>query len=248
VRLAVYKAYNDLRAEITRGYLGIAWWFIEPVLYMATFYFAFAVMFRRGEGDYVSFLLCGLVFWKWFAGSISLGCASLTSNRGIMRQVYIPKYIFPLVSVLTVTAKFFMVFIVLLVYLLSVGYGPHVTWLLLAPIFFIQFLLALGVAGILASLVPFFPEIRGLAENGLMLLFFLSGIFFDISSISRENADLLYLNPMAGLIDQYRDILIHGQIDFSVLVYPACISVLLVVCGYLLLNHFDRQYPKVIMS
>ncbi|MCU7842305.1 MAG: ABC transporter permease [Candidatus Thiodiazotropha sp. (ex Monitilora ramsayi)] len=248
VKLAGYKAYSDLKAEMTRGYLGVIWWFVEPVLYMATFYFAFAVMFKRGEGDYVSFLLCGLVFWKWFAGGVSLGCTSLISNRGIMRQVYIPKYIFPLVSVITATVKFFMVFVVLLIYLVSAGYGPSASWFWLITVFAIQFALTLGVAGVLGSLVPFLPELRGLAENGLMLLFFLSGIFFDISSISRVNADLLYLNPMAGLIDQYRNILLNGRADISMLVYPACASVILLIFAYLLLRHFDRQYPKVIMS
>jgi len=244
--LAGYKAYSDLKAEASRGFLGVTWWVIEPILYMGVFYFAFGMMFSRGEGDYVSFLLCGLVAWKWFAGSVATGCSSIIAHRGIIRLVYVPKYVFPLASMLSGTAKFIVVFVLLIAYLLYVGYVPNRSWLWLPALLLLQFFLALGVSGILASLTPFFPDLRGLTESALMLLFFLSGIFFDIEKIDGEAASWLFLNPLASLINAYRSILIEEAFDASVLLYPALISAALLVLSILLLVRFDRQYSKVI--
>ena len=37
LELILYKAYADLRVEAARGYLGMLWWVLEPVLYMGAF-------------------------------------------------------------------------------------------------------------------------------------------------------------------------------------------------------------------
>ena len=64
------KAKADLIAEVRRGYLGILWWFIEPLLYLSVFYVVFVFVFDRGGEDGVAFLLTGLVVWKWFSSGV----------------------------------------------------------------------------------------------------------------------------------------------------------------------------------
>ncbi len=242
----MYKAYSDLKAEASRGFLGVVWWIVEPILYMGVFYFAFGMLFSRGEDDYVSFLLCGLVAWKWFAGCVATGCSSIIVNKGVINLVYVPKYVFPLASMLAGTAKFIVVFVLLVTYLLFVGYIPNFFWIWLPVVVLLQFFFTLGVSSILASLTPFFPDLRGLTESALMLLFFLSGIFFDISEIEDGSAFWLFLNPLASLISAYRGILIDGFFNEVTLLYPAIAAIVLLVLSMFLLNKFDRQYSKVI--
>lgn len=242
-----YKVYADLKAEAARGFLGVFWWIAEPVLYMGAFYIAFGVLLSHGDGgDYVSFLLCGLVAWKWFAGSVAVGSSSIMANAGITRLVYVPKFIFPIISSLTGLFKFLIIFTLLISFLMLSGYGPSLEWVWLPVIILVQFLLILGVAGILASLVPFFPDLRGLIENALMLFFFLSGIFFNIADIGETNARLLMLNPMACLIEAYRGVLLHGASPRSLMQLPMAFAIASIVFAFALLRKFDRQYPKVI--
>ena len=93
--LVLQKAQSDFISETRRGYMGILWWVVEPVLYLSVFYIIFVLVFNRGGADAVSFLLTGLVVWKWFGSSIPQCTNSLYANNGFIRQGCIRKMVFP---------------------------------------------------------------------------------------------------------------------------------------------------------
>lgn len=245
--LIIQKSAADLISEARRGYLGILWWIIEPVLYMSVFYLIFVVVFDRGGEGRVAFLLTGLVVWKWFASSIPQCANSITANIGLIRQVYIPKYVFPAMVVMNSTIKFLIVFVLLLVFLILTGSRPGIEWFALPVLMGVQLLLMLAIGSVLSAFVPFIPDLRLIIDNGMILLFFMSGIFFDISSASPEIKTYLYLNPMVGIIDNYRLVLLDGVWpDWSLLARVFSLSLLGLALGWYLLRRFDRTYVKVI--
>ncbi len=246
--IIVYKSYTELRAEAARSYLGIGWWVLEPVLYMAVFYLVFSVFRKRGDVDFISFLLVGLVSWKWFASTIAQGANSIAGNAGLMRQVYLPKQVFPYIVVLTNTLKFFIIFTLLVAFLLIAGTEISITWTALPVLILLQLLLLAGIASFLAAFVPIVPDLRIVIENGLMLVFFLSGIFFDINEISNPARQYLLINPMAGLFDAYRNVLIHGSWpSWGYLLYVAFVAAFFLIVGGYLIKRLDRIYPKIVM-
>ncbi|MEM1412169.1 MAG: ABC transporter permease, partial [Pseudomonadota bacterium] len=93
--LVVYRGVADMRAEANRSYLGILWWVIEPILYLLVFYLVFDLGLRRGGEHFAATLLTGLVVWKWFDASVRSAAMVLPENRGLMRQVYLPKLLLP---------------------------------------------------------------------------------------------------------------------------------------------------------
>jgi lipopolysaccharide transport system permease protein len=247
-QLILYKTYADLRAEAARTYIGIFWWVLEPLLYMSVFYVVFGIVIQRGIEDFAPFLLCGLVTWKWFDGSLRQGCNAILINSGLIRQVYLPKYILPTVTILVLTVKFAVVFALLLLFLVVYGFEPGWSWLALPAILLTQLAFIAGCTLLAAAVVPFVPDLRVLIDNGLMLLFFLSGVFFDLSSASEEIRLFLELNPMAVLINEYRQVLMHGQMpSWGAVAVIVGVSVLLAGFGLYLLKRLDRRYPKVLM-
>ena len=245
--LILQKAAADLISEARRGYLGVLWWVIEPVIYMSVFYLIFVVVFDRGGEDHVAFLLTGLVVWKWFAASIPQCSNCISVNVGLIRQVYIPKYVFPAMVVTNSTMKFLIVFVLLLLFLIFTGKSPSVEWFALPVLMGLQLLVTLAIGSVLAAFVPFVPDLRLLIDNGMTLLFFMSGIFFDISSASPELKTYLYLNPMAGIIDNYRAVLLDGVWpDWPMLGTVFSVSLPGLALGGYLLRRFDRTYIKVI--
>lgn len=242
-----YQIYANLKAEAARGGLGILWWAIDPILYMFTFYFVFHIVLNRGGPNYIPFLLSGLTVWKWFASSVANGATSIHSGAGLMRQVHIPKFVFPLVSVLTGTVKFLIVMLLLLSFLISIGIPASISWVSLPFLIITQLLLILFLAGILSILVPFFVDLKLIINNVLMLGFFLSGIFFDIESRPENIQFLFKLNPMASLIMQYRRVLVKGLWpDFAFLINLSIISLFGICLVYALSYRFNRIYPKII--
>src|SRR5688572_12050636 len=99
--ILLYGVYSDLRTEVSRRFLGFLWWGLEPVMYMATFYLIFGLTLKQGDDNYVSFLLTGMVAWKWFDGSVRLASSAITANASLVQQIYVPKYIFVLIPVFT---------------------------------------------------------------------------------------------------------------------------------------------------
>ena len=121
--LVLYKTYADLRAESARTYVGFLWWIVEPALNMCVLYLVFGVIMKRGTEDFVPFLFAGVVPWRWFATAVNHGASSIVLAKSLMLQVDLPKLVFPIVSVLTDSVKFLVVFVVLLMFLWLYGFG-----------------------------------------------------------------------------------------------------------------------------
>jgi lipopolysaccharide transport system permease protein len=241
-----YRSIAELNATARRGYLGFLWWIIEPILYMSVFYVLFAVGLRKGGIEAVPFFLSGLITWKWFASSIGKAGTVLESNANVFKQVRIPVYIFPLVMVIVNTFKFCIVFSLLLVFLAF--YSDNISnWWGLPVVLFIQFLLIVSLTFWVSAVVPIIPDLQQVIQNCLLLLFFLSGVFFDISIVNDNIARFLMLNPMTLIIDSYRHVLVYGNSpDFPKLFALAAFCFVMLLGGIWFLNKFSYEYPKII--
>lgn len=246
--LVLYRGVSELRAEANRSYLGIVWWVMEPLLYVGVFYLVFDLGLRRGGDGFVPYLLCGLVPWKWFEGTVRSASTVLPASVGLMGQLYLPKYLLPLAVTVTNTLKFFIILGILLVFLSLMGtswLSSALPWLLF--LFAAQLALILGVGGLAAALVPLLPDLRYVVTYGLTMLFFMSGIFFSLADLSPQAQFYLAFNPMLHIIDGYRAVLLHGQTpDLASLGLVTLASAAMVGVAALLFGKFDRIYPRVI--
>ena len=139
------------------------------------------------------------------------------------------------------------IFILLVTFLLMLGYSLNMTWLALPILIFIQFTVILAIGSVLAAIVPFFPDLKFIIDNAMLLLFFLSGIFFDFSSVAPEVKSYLNINPMLGIIEAYRTVLVAGNWpDWSLLGYVFIASLVFLALAWYLLDRYDRVYPKII--
>ncbi|MGH2578588.1 MAG: ABC transporter permease, partial [Actinomycetota bacterium] len=111
----------------------------------------------------------------------------------------------------------------------------------------VQFLFSGSLAYLLAALIPFIPDLRNFVDYGLRMLMFLSGVFFPAEHLPEGIRPWFYLNPMANLIESYREVLIHQRWpDFGALGLVALLSCAIVVPAIYLLTRYDRVYPKVV--
>jgi lipopolysaccharide transport system permease protein len=245
LELIFYKAYADLRAEAARSYLGLLWWIIEPILYLGAFYVLFVLVLQRSDTNFVPNFLCGAVVWKWFDSGLKGGNHAISAHLGLLQQVYVPKFIFPIIAVLGSAARFIPVFIIFTFFLLIYGIPPQTSWLAAPLLIFIQLYLVTVLAMLLGAITPFLPDLRVAVDNGMMLLFFISGVFFNIKEVHEPAKSYLLLNPMACLIDEYRNVMILG-------VWPSMPRIAIILAfssmvgalALFLLKRMDRRYGK----
>lgn len=250
LELMFFRALAELRAEASRMYLGFLWWVLEPLLFMGVFYFVFNVGLRRGDADYMPFLLSGLIAWKWFASSVEGGANAVSKNAGMIQQVYIPKFILPGIMLISNTCKFLLVFLVcILVWLLVFDKPVTLSWLALPAVILLQFVFTAGVLCMVASMVPFFPDLRPLLANVIMLLLFTSGIFFDIEKTPEEVRRILVLNPVALMVQLYRKVMMdHEWPDPGRMLFVLVCGLVCLAIGMWIFVRFDRVYPKLVKT
>ena len=246
LELTLYKARADLKVEASQGYLGILWWVVEPVLYMGAFYVVFAVAMQRGGEGFVPWLLTGLVVWKWFDASVRMAANAIVTGKSLMSQVYLPKVFFPAVMVLRNSAKFLVTLGLLLLFLILVGVGPSWQWLWTPLVMALQLLLLCGIGFFLAALIPLWPDLMLVVNNGLMMMMFLSGIFFDTRQVEGWLGQALMLNPMAALVQAWRATLLDEQWPaLGWLAWVVAVGLAFLALGLHLLRRYDRYYPRL---
>jgi lipopolysaccharide transport system permease protein len=249
-QLIWFRAICELKAKSARDHLNILWWFLEPILYMSVFYVVFGVLMPQGHTEnFPAFLLIGIVVWRWFAGAIQQSVPCIPHNAHLINLIYIPKYAFPLMAVVQHTIKFFIVLGMLAVFLWYSGARPGSAVLWLPVVLIVQFAFIVACALFIASIHPFVPDIRGLVDSGLLMLFFLSGIFFKIHVNPNDWSRLYDYNPMAVLVTAFRDTMLNGSVpDLRLLLAVFLFSCAVGGLGYAILRRYDRLYVKLSVS
>ncbi|WP_444919292.1 ABC transporter permease [Microbulbifer sp. JMSA003] len=231
-------------------YLGTIWWVIEPLLLTGLLYLAFSSGFRGNQAgaEFLAFLLCGMLPFKWFASCVSNSAESIVNNKGILGQFYLPKWIFPCSINLSMLLRFLCILPILIAALWLLGFSPTMSWFGLAPIILSQLIINLGLSLLAAAVVPLVPDLRHLIPLCITGVLFTSGIFFDISSRPAELQELLLLNPFSEIFDNYRKVLLENQIPtINDLLYPLCVGVLSLCSALALIKALDRTYPRVLL-
>jgi lipopolysaccharide transport system permease protein/teichoic acid transport system permease protein len=245
--LIYYLTVSELKSNTARTYLGLLWWILDPVLYMLVFYLLVQVILERGGEGYAVFLFVALIPLKWTTSCLVDGTKAIIANQRIIQQVYVPKIVFILSSLMVNTFKFMIGSVVMVIFILASGIrlGPEsLYYLLIVPV---QLILLLAGMVFLAHLGVYVRDIRNAIQYVARMLFFLSPVLFTMDQVPETLAPLLYLNPMTSLIVSYRLILLeHGEPLFSHLLIMVLISIVLLYLALKLLFRYEKEYAKVI--
>lgn len=247
--LLSYRALCSLKAEISRYYLHFVWWFVEPILNMTVLYVVFSIFLRNRRPHFIFFLLAGVIVWQWFASTVNSSSSSILNSRGVSLVFRVHPIHFPLCVFAQNTIKFFMVFGVFLIACAFFGpQPPSPVWLAILPILLVEATCIVGVSIFTASLVPFLPDLAPVVRIVVQMLFFATGIFFDINEIVLpQHRFIIYANPNAVCIKSMRDVLIAGQMpDWGLMAYGLAVSLTFLTTATVLLNKFKRSYARVI--
>jgi lipopolysaccharide transport system permease protein len=247
VTLVDIQARLSLKAEASRLYLSYLWWILEPLLFVLVFYLVFEILLNSGRENFLLFLICGKIPFLWFSKSVTIASNSIVQNRGLIGQIDIPKALFPYISIQESLYKQWVVFLVMFGVVIGFGHMPAWNWLWLLPLILVQYALIVLCSLLGAVLVSFVGDFRMLIAMGMMFLMFSSGVFWDVNTISDPALrELIFLyNPIAFLIDGYRQILIeHRLYDLSHLATLAAVIAL----GLILTHGLLRKTSRVIAA
>lgn len=246
--------YRELVYTLSRSYiiarykqtiLGVGWALIPPILLGLTILFAFPgkINITPEMEPYPLFVFIGFWLWALFANGLTFAINSLVNQGSLIRKAFFPRELLVMASIAPIVLDFLIGFSVILAMLLF--YKIHVTafWLLL-PILVLLYLvliISIGLLGALANVA--FRDFGKSLTILLQVLFFVSPVIYSFTSVPEKYALLYKLNPLTGLTEAIRTIIINGHIIY----YRACLysvgfSILLLIIS----SHVFRRGEKVI--
>ena len=185
--------------------------------------------------------------YSFFSGATKAAARAIRSNSGMMRKVYVPKYMYPLASVTSNFITFLISLIVLVgvaIYL-QVPATRHIVEAIIPLV--VLYFLALGVGMILATLEVFFRDLEYLWGVVLMLIMYCCAIFYPAEMLSKTGKGwILDCNPLYALIKNFRYAILEGRSpDYSALAYASIVAVVTCVIGVIA---FQKKQDDFILN
>lgn len=204
-------ARMSLKADAARYFFGYVWWLMEPLLYVIVFYVVFELILKNPRENFLVFLMCGKLSFIWFSKSVSQASRSIFVARGLIGNADIDKTLFPIATIQEGLYKQVTVFALLFLILAFNGYPPSASWGWLLPLILVNYIAIVACSLVGAFLVCLMYDFNVFINLGMIFLLFTSGIFWDPRELAPATTELvLTLNPIAFLVDAYRQILLVG--------------------------------------
>lgn len=210
---------RQIQARYRGSMLGLGWSVITPILTLAVYTFIFSVVFQsRWPGGNSSGVLTSAL--NIFAGLITFNLFSESANNAptlvLSRPNFVTKIVFPLqtMAVINVNVAAFHAVIGLLILILFQLLTQHSLplTLLYLPLVWLPFLMAvLALSWLLSAIGVFFRDLSQITTVVTSLLMFLSAVFYPLSALPAGYKILIYLNPLALVIEQTRRVMIDGR-------------------------------------
>ena len=203
-------AQREIQIRYKQSILGTAWAIIQPLVLMIMFSIIFA-NFLKVESDglpYPLFSYAAVLPWTLLATSINFGIPSLVGNMNLVTKIYFPREILPLGSIIAALIDFLIAGIVFVG--MMIWYHIPISWniLWLPVILMIELALILGVTLPASALNVFYRDIRFVIPLGLQLWMYASPVIYPISMVPEKFQGIYGLNPMVGILDSYRRVLL----------------------------------------
>lgn len=251
---------SNLKAGHRDKALGRLWGLLDPLLFMLVYLVIFGFSsFRQvhdkpgGTIEFILFLLCGIISWRFFDGALNSATNCIRANRGLIHEINFPKAIFPTSACLARLSDFFWGLVALFVIMLAIGRQHFTPFLLWVPfIVLVQLVFTLGLSYLIAFLGAFFADTANLVAVGLRFLFYFSPIFYRVSKaeggiIPDKYLTLFMLNPIACFFEAYRDCILRGHSpDPEHLLYVVGLAVVAFFGGFYVFIRGEGHFAKYI--
>lgn len=200
---------NDFKKQYLGSYLGLAWAYIQPLMFMFVIWTVFKIGFRVGPTStgvpFILWLFSGMVPWFFFSDAVRSGGNAITNNAFLVKKVSFRVSILPLVSIGSSFLIHLGLVLFLIVTLVLHGFWPTVYWIQLPFYMGLTILLVMGLAWLTSSIRVFVKDISSIITVLLQMGFWLTPIFWSLDLVPPKYHYLIQLNPAYYIVDGYRD-------------------------------------------
>ena len=241
--LFVELVKRDFKLKYKGTMLGMFWSVLSPLLQLLVMRVVFTEFFGRNTPYYSTYLFSGLIVFNYYSEATKGSISALKKNSGILLKMNTPKYLFLLSRNVSSTINFLVLLPVYFLFVRIDGIHLSIRYLmLLYPVLLLP-LFCIGVGMILSAMQVFFNDTSYLYNIFIILLRYVSAIFYNISRYSARVQRYFLFNPVYVFIKYFRTIVIDQNIPS--LQYHGLLllyTTIMLLLGGLIYKKFNRKF------
>ncbi len=217
----------DLRRRYRGSAIGMGWSLLHPIAMTTVLCLVFFQMFHLDLRTYAPSVLVGLTFWGFVMASVVEGCQCFFHAESYIRQHKAPLAIYALRTTLAAGFHFLPGFAVALILVWCLrGFGNLAVLPSLVPTFALLFVVGWSLAICLGVANVMFQDSQHLLEVVMQIMFYLTPIMYTPEQLSGQPwlARIVYLNPLAAMLELIRRPLLEGRLPTAPMVLAASLA------------------------
>ena len=255
VKLGQYRdllytlSVHRVKVRYKQSVLGGLWAILQPVslMLMFTFIFSFVAKIPSDGAPYAIFAYTALLPWNYFSSAVSSATSSLVTNTQFVTKVYFPREILPATYVIASFVDFVIASSILFVLMIYYRVPLTMKALYAVPIILILTCFAMAMSLFLSATQVRFRDIGVAVPLLLQLWLFATPVIYPLSSVPLRFRSIYTLNPMVGVIENFRQVVLRGNApDLRSLLIAAILSSVLLFLSYIYFKHIETTMADVI--
>ena len=236
---------KEVRGKYKGSFLGVLWSFVNPLLMTLVYAIVFPFLLKSSQPHYTTFIVIAIIPWTWFTYTIMSGTNTFLVNAGIIKKVYFPREILPISIVTSGLINYLISCIIIGIFLLFSGIGFSVYILYLPLIVLIQYMLQLGIIFITSSIDVYIRDAEYIINFIVQMVFYATPVLYSIDMFPEKFRWILRLNPLATIIESYRNIFYYKtNPDFKMLGITFIVSFIILIVGYAIFEKLKKAFAE----
>jgi lipopolysaccharide transport system permease protein len=241
---------REIKSRYKQSILGYFWVILNPLAQMLVMSFAFSIILRIPTNSsekipYSVFLFVALLPWNLFANSLNSAASSLVNSSSLITKIYFPRTILILSTIIAKIVDFLFALLVLVVYMIAYNLPITINILWVIPIFFIQQLFTFGLSLFFSAANLLYRDIQYLLSLLLTLWMYATPVIYPADLVPSKFRILFQLNPMAVIINAYRQVILGGGAPkYSSLFIALCLSLIVFLLGFTYFKSREKIFAE----
>ena len=238
---------SDLRARYGRGPWRLVKWLLDPFAAVGVYLLLVTFVLNRPGTAPGLTVACAVVPFQLVMLSVVNANGAIRLRRSIILNGQFDRALIPVASVLTETIAFAASLGLLALTMAGYRISPTAAILWLPVVLVLNMIFAVSWAYPSALMGLWFPDLRVFTVSFVRTLFFLAPGLVALATIQGQAHDLLRLNPLTGLFEAYRAVLLYGHSPEAwMILYPLVFSLVLVAIFVPIFIREQHHFAKVV--
>lgn len=246
--LMYFLVWRDLKVRYRQTLIGASWAVLQPLAMVIAFSLVLGLLIRVDTGDvpYPLFVYSGLLVYTFFQGAVMNSSGSMVASSNLITKVYFPRLIIPIAAVGGRLVDLAIASVILVG--MALWYGVSITvGLLMVPVLItLVTLLSLGI-GIWSSAVNVkYRDVAVVVPVVLQVWMYASPIIYPITLIPDKWRWLYSLNPMVGIVENFRAAVLGLPFDWPALGASALVALAVLAYAVHTFRRVEQGFADII--